>query len=376
MLFAAAWLGCLPSYRQVDAGTQITLMVSLAGLIYYWHARWIPAVTTPSETVASLSHRIGQTLDSMPEGLIVTDRYNRIVMANETLLSSIGLSSEQVIGRRPDSFPWVISTLNGAKDFPWNQTRETSQAKPEQLLCYRIPRGSERFFSVNASPVVGQDNVHQGAIITLRDVTEVETHRAEIQRKLVRLRFSRDEVQSQNRELQVLATQDPLTECLNRRSFFQNFQILWQHSVVSGTELSCLMIDVDHFKQVNDGYGHPVGDEVLKEISRVLRQHFVAPALVSRYGGEEFCVVVPQTSIEQTTAMAEQVRHQIEAIRVTSEPNLRLSASFGVSSVTQGIERMEDLVRQADECLYHAKTTGRNRVVNRHHYVASIESVL
>ena len=376
VLFAVAWLGCLPSFRHVDTGTQITLMLSLVGLVSLWHSRLIHWIADPITQSESLSEQIRETLHSMPEGLLVTDKKNRIVMANETLLSSIGLSSDQVIGKRPGSLSWVTSEGTHSRDLPWVQSTADAQPKQEQLMRYKMPGGSERFFSINASPVIGERSEQEGSVVTIRDVTQIEEHRAELEQMLMKLRCSRDEVQTQNRELQILANQDPLTGCLNRRSFFEGFRAAWSDSVEEDTRLSCLMIDVDHFKRVNDDHGHQVGDSVLKAVSMVLRQSFTSPATVGRYGGEEFCVMVPHTDAESSTALAEHVRKRIESIRFSETPHLQITASFGVSSRMKGVEKMEDLIRQADECLYHAKNTGRNQVLNRDAFVSAAESVL
>lgn len=122
------------------------------------------------------------------------------------------------------------------------------------------------------------------------------------------LRNSRDEIRLKNAKFEILATQDSLTACLNRRAFYKGIDTKWDEAKAIGTPLSCLMIDIDHFKSVNDTYGHHVGDEVLRHISRVIRDDFQEIGLVCRYGGEEFCVAVPQIDVTQAIALAEQTR--------------------------------------------------------------------
>ena len=99
-------------------------------------------------------------------------------------------------------------------------------------------------------------------------------------------------------ENEILASLDALTGCLNRRAFFERFGSFWQQSHREGVPLSCIMFDNDHFKRVNDTYGHGVGDEVLRKVAAVLRTHHAKDGLVCRYGGEEFCVLLPGVEFE------------------------------------------------------------------------------
>ena len=373
ILFAVAWGSWHDLLDQSTPGVQIVFVIGSIGLIGLWHSRLIRWIAEPIAKAESLSGQIRETLNAMPEGLMVTNRRNRIMMANETLLTAMGLSSDEVIGKRPESLPWVTSEGTRQSDMPWKQAVRVAQAKQEQLMRYKVPDGSERYFSINASPVLGDQSRREGAVVTIRDVTQIEAHRADVERMVMRLRFSRDEVRSQNRELKILADQDPLTGCLNRRAFFDVFGAAFEQAVQSGSSIACMMIDVDHFKQVNDRYGHPRGDEVLKAVALTLRQTFIPSSVVGRYGGEEFCVVLPQVCMTKASDLAEQVRSQIQNIPFGDEPSMRLSASIGISGLRAGVATMEDMIRQADECLYQAKRNGRNQVVNRDGFMALVE---
>ena len=197
-----------------------------------------------------------------------------------------------------------------------------------------------------------------------RDVTHVEEHRAELERMLSLLRSSRDEIKRKNSELEILATQDALTGCLNRRAFFETFESLWSEAHAINTPLSCIMIDVDHFKNVNDTYGHYTGDEVLRQVSKVVRRLHSDDGLVCRYGGEEFCVLLPNFTLDNALEAAEKTRQAISAIRLLEPAQLRLTASLGVSELRFNATDPQDLINQADVCLYVAKREGRNRVIS------------
>jgi diguanylate cyclase (GGDEF)-like protein len=125
------------------------------------------------------------------------------------------------------------------------------------------------------------------------------------------------------------------------------------------------MVDIDHFKDINDTHGHLVGDEALREIARVLQGAVRTVDLVGRYGGEEFVIVLPETTAEGAIAFAERLRDRVSQHVFASErlPSLRLTISIGVASYpTSPVESVEDLFARADEALYRAKAAGRNAV--------------
>ena len=123
------------------------------------------------------------------------------------------------------------------------------------------------------------------------------------------------------------------------------------------------MIDIDHFKSVNDTYGHHTGDEVLREVSSVVRELFSEYGLVCRYGGEEFCVLLPNHHAEQAVMESEKIRAAIGKVRLEDPAELRLTASLGVSELRFKATEPQDLINQADACLYVAKRGGRNQTV-------------
>jgi diguanylate cyclase (GGDEF)-like protein len=230
------------------------------------------------------------------------------------------------------------------------------------VLRYETEDGFERIFSVNSAPI-GGDGSRRGALVTLRDVTHVETQREELEKMLSMLRSSRDEVRRKNRELEILATQDALTGCVNRRAFFERFEAHWDEATRDGAPLACIMIDQDYFKSVNDHYGHHVGDEVLRRVAHVIRELHPTPNLVCRYGGEEFCVLLPGADLRRAVEEAERTREAISAIRFDQPSDLRISASFGVSDLSFAAGGPQELINQADAGLYVAKRRGRDQVV-------------
>lgn len=182
-----------------------------------------------------------------------------------------------------------------------------------------------------------------------------------------RAAVSRYMIQRENQrlmaELQKLATTDSLTGIRNRRTFFTLFEQEWRRSDRNGTDVSCVMIDIDRFKELNDTFGHLAGDKVLKAVATCLEDGLRQSDILCRYGGEEFCAVLPETPREGAAIWAERRRQAIEELLVPhSSQNLQVTASFGVSQRSPRTETVDALVNTADVALYHSKSTTRNVV--------------
>lgn len=162
--------------------------------------------------------------------------------------------------------------------------------------------------------------------------------------------------------LRAQATIDPLTGCHNRRGFDE---ILGQEFVRArryGRDLAVVLLDIDHFKKINDDFGHEVGDHALQRIGRAVRHTFRTTDTACRYGGEEFALIFPETSKEEGARLAERLRVLVESLPPNAEVPRALTASFGVAAYPQDADEPADLLRAADRALYQAKAQGRNRV--------------
>ncbi|MBU2896261.1 GGDEF domain-containing protein [Vibrio hepatarius] len=158
------------------------------------------------------------------------------------------------------------------------------------------------------------------------------------------------------------AIKDELTQLYNRRALEELLPTEVARAHRHDLPLSIVLLDIDHFKQVNDTYGHQVGDEVLRITGRVLKLHTRRDDLSFRYGGEEFMVLLPNTDIEKALIVAEKLREEIEESRMLPSKKDRCTASFGVTQLYD--EEWQSAVERADIALYNAKTNGRNRVIN------------
>lgn len=166
-------------------------------------------------------------------------------------------------------------------------------------------------------------------------------------------------------ELEKLATHDPLTGLFNRRQFEQQLNDELTRARRYQRPLSLLWLDVDHFKQINDRHGHLAGDQVLRELSRVLQLSVRAVDYVARYGGEELAVILPEVEVAEAAEMAERLRRAIEArsISIPSGKHVQITASMGVAAYPAHGQEASDVIKKADEAMYQAKRQGRNRVV-------------
>jgi len=156
-----------------------------------------------------------------------------------------------------------------------------------------------------------------------------------------------------------LATIDELTGAKNRRRFREDLELLFAQADRQGSPLSILMLDIDHFKQYNDTFGHPAGDEVLRRVGTILQTAVRAHDVVARYGGEEFVVLMPSTKENEALEVAERLR---SAIAYQPWPLRKVTASLGVATTGRDTPNAAALVDQADRALYHSKQAGRDQV--------------
>lgn len=160
------------------------------------------------------------------------------------------------------------------------------------------------------------------------------------------------------------AQTDELTGLKSRRAFFEHAQQLYDECRINRLGLCAVMLDMDHFKHINDTYGHQVGDQVLRQMGVVISSSFRATDIHGRLGGEEFAILLPDTSIDVATEIAEQLIRSIAGLMI--EPVHRITASLGVASMEAGHKDLHGLMNNADKALYRAKALGRNQVAVAH----------
>ena len=305
---------------------------------------------------AVIPDRVRSTLDTLAEGVLIVDTNQQIVLANKAFADKCGRTRDELQGLQMAELKWTRPDKQAA--FPWQLAISENAPQIGALLTMQSTPHHKGTFVVNATPVLGSDGTPRGAMVTFDDVTSIEEKNQQLEEMLQSLKTSFEDVRQKNSELKLLAARDPLTGCLNRRSLFDAFVGEWQAAAAQGTFLSCVMVDVDHFKRVNDEHGHAAGDEVLRQLSAALLEGVRQTDFVGRYGGEEFCLLLPRTSLRAAAAIAEKLRLRV-AEACTGR---KVTSSFGVSSSESGAAHPQELLEEADRAMYLSKKLGRNRV--------------
>jgi diguanylate cyclase (GGDEF)-like protein len=174
------------------------------------------------------------------------------------------------------------------------------------------------------------------------------------------------------KRMETMATTDGLTGLTNHRTFQERFSDLLERAGRHNYRAAVLLCDVDHFKKVNDTYGHPVGDEVLRRVAKVLLEVARKIDITARYGGEEFAVVLENTDAEQARAVANRIREEVARLSIESDKGpFSVTMSIGIAGFPDDGKDKPALIEHADHALYHAKHSGRNRVVTYAEFCAA-----
>lgn len=232
------------------------------------------------------------------------------------------------------------------QEFPWlkDMYEEFVKGNEIKFSCEKSVGVQEQYFYVSCCRSLDISGKFLGAIVIIEDIT------------------SRKKLEN---ELEKLASTDPLTGAKNRRSFLQSFELEVIRSQRYSHHLALLMIDIDHFKKINDTHGHDVGDRVLKLLAAESLGVLRGSDLFGRWGGEEFIVLLPETDSHQASTVAERLRGNLAKIELSANSGIlvRFTVSIGLTVVKNKNDLIDDIVKKADKALYLAKEQGRNRVV-------------
>ena len=341
------------------------VLVGIGGfLLFYAYLRRAMQYLDPS---AAVPERVRKAFDSLTDGLLILDRQGRIVLANRAFRDLHPEGKGDLNGQLISELP---SLKKAGERFgealpPWTRALRDANAVTGEGLSIDHPGGGQAEVIVNCSPIADGHGRMRGCLVTFDDVTEIHRKNEELGRMLAELNRTRAQIERQNEELRHLAGRDSLTGCLNRRAFYEAAAKVFEPSLRANANLCCIMADIDHFKGVNDLYGHAVGDQVIQVVARMLAGNLRVSDILCRYGGEEFCLILPDTTPEEAMAIAERMRTSIEKTGSAAIRNIKVSPitlSFGVASLTDGATHIEELVNEADNALYASKEGGRNRV--------------
>ncbi|WP_447971264.1 sensor domain-containing diguanylate cyclase [Nitrospira sp. M1] len=340
----------------------IATVACLGFLGYYFFMKRTLRHLDPSSVVPK---RVKAALDNLEEGVVILDPHDQIILANSAFLRQSGKDLTALLGSNISKLPWVTTEAHVGEEMPWVLAR--TQNSP-QTASPRILIQSEDTFRkllLNCSPIQDDAGHVTGVLVSFNDVTELDIANAQLVETLHNLHETQDELLKKNAELELLATRDPMTGCLNRRAFFEQLDQLYVAAKEQDTALTCIMTDIDHFKSFNDRYGHALGDQVIKVFVKTMSECIRPTDIMGRYGGEEFCIILPEADRSHAREIAERMCRKVEAesggkIRTTS--GLSITASFGVSAIRPETVDPSELIEQADQALYMAKEGGRNQV--------------
>ena len=272
--------------------------------------------------------------ESLKEGVIVLNQNKVIVDFNKAALLVIPSLNLHHIGK---SIADVLA-----------ENLELKRNLDEEIDCDYTNLVEERasHFRINFTEVTNKNGIPVGKIITFINVTEKVQMEA---------------------KLKQLASLDGLTQVLNRTFFMKKSEILFDDLLMDGGEISIVMFDIDHFKRVNDTYGHEAGDIVLTSVTSIVKEKLLLTDYMGRYGGEEFIICMPKTSSMEAANRANIIRQAVEeSLIVYNKEEIQVTSSFGVShallEVGEESYSIQQLIREADQALYAAKHKGRNCV--------------
>lgn len=319
-------------------------------------------------------------MNTMSTGIIVLDENDTIIEVNKVIKPIIRL-------RIGDKFnPAVISSqFKGDTSREFEAFFEALRKRPLDRLEFEITIDFDKYrhVIVQSAPILNTRKAVVGRLLTFQDVTELrllveETNiqNGQLQDRNRDLLIMQDELFQANKKLEHMSITDGLTGCFNRRYLLHQLEQEVATNIRYGIPFSIFLFDLDHFKSINDSYGHLVGDEVLCSTVDAVRNVLRLTDILARYGGEEFTVYLPHTNREHADLIAEMVMEQVEQNRVNTgigEHTVSVTISMGVisiehvepSDVSDPKAFMRELMAQADAALYEAKFNGRNRIVKR-----------
>jgi diguanylate cyclase (GGDEF)-like protein/PAS domain S-box-containing protein len=296
-------------------------------------------------------------LANLPAGVVIIDPVTRIIeTVNNAASTMFGAPGEQIIGHRCHTF--LCPAMEGA--CPICDLGMQVDNAERVMLCADGSRCSV-LKSVKRIHIRGKEKLLECFV----DISARKHAEDELLRTKNSLAMTNKELQLALAREQKLARTDPLTGVGNRLSFFE----IAEHEFIVAKRyvhpLTVIMLDLDHFKQVNDTFGHDIGDQVLVQVAQTIHMQLRAPDLLARFGGEEFIVLLSMTDIPQAQVVAERIRDQIDELVVeTKRGAVRVTASIGVADFDRDDASIDMVIQRADQALYAAKQTGRNCVVS------------
>ena len=304
-------------------------------------------------------HWLMDMLESVEVGLVVLDLDFHVQAWNGFMEHHSGITASQIRDKVLfEVFPdipeaWLTRKVDAVAML--NTRAFTSWEQRPYLFKFRNTRpitGTEAYMFQNLtiSPITAPNGEVEKVCLLVYDVTEFASSKRALERA--------------NEQLAKLSMTDRLTGLLNRGTWENLVDAEYERFRRYGQATSLVMFDIDHFKPVNDTYGHLAGDEVIRHTAEVTRNNIRQSDSAGRYGGEEFGIILPETDAENARVICERIREAIENSTVsTTAGDIRYTVSMGIAQLTETPENYMQWMQKADEALYKAKESGRNKVV-------------
>ena len=302
-------------------------------------------------------HWLMQVLQTVDAGLVVVDQEFDIQLWNGFMENHSGVRTSQARGSNIfNLFPdlpeqWLtrklesVFTLDSRAYSTWEQRPHLFKFKSYRPLT---GKSEQMYQNVTIIPLTSTDKSVSHACLLIYDVTDIATSKIELEKA--------------NEELARLSRTDRLTGLNNRGHWEERLEQEFRRVKRSKTPSSLVMLDIDHFKQVNDTYGHQAGDEVIRVVAATLIRLQRETDISGRYGGEEFGIILPETNADQAMVMAERLRSSIEQSPVTYEgKQISFTISLGICEITPEMQEYTQWLENSDQALFSSKRNGRNQ---------------
>ena len=359
-------------YRQQTVTILAAVLIpAVAGILYTFKISpipgldWMPLCTFFTGAIFTWSIQTYRLLDLVPiardtlveqmlDGMIVLDGQQRIIDINPSARNMIKGGDAIKPG---DPLSSVLPELCPSSE-------DLKKQSNTRILSLHETSDDHRFVDVRMTLIKGTKTGTNCSLLMLRDITKRKTIEDSLNQANRELEKRINEIQILQNQLKEESIRDPLTRLYNRRYMEDALNREFAHATRDGYPVSIIMADIDHFKKVNDTYGHSAGDEVLIQLSQLFLSNFRVEDIVCRYGGEEFLIVMPETSAETAFLRIDGLRRQLENTDLKiSAGTIKITLSAGISVYPEEGSTIEEVVHKADLAMYRAKSEGRNRVI-------------
>ncbi len=322
------------SVTQIDGGSRVTIVRDIT-----WRKRSV-------ERLRRSEHFLNMIFNSIRDPFCIFDSDYQIIRINEAYAQMKGKAEQDLIGRK------CYEALNDrdtiCEGCVVDKTLHSTDpcAKEKRIM---LANGDEAWVEIYTYPILDDERKVTHVIEYTRDITERKRAEEERQRLIEKL-------DHQSRT-------DDLTGLLNRRALTESLQYEIERAGRYAADLSLLLCDIDDFKDINDSFGHDAGDRVLQAISAILKTIFRKTDIVGRYGGDEFMLILPETSLAGAESLAEKLRSSIETadLRFPGKAKVRLNMSIGIAYLNDPQESMDSFVKRADENMYARKHASKGK---------------